>query len=100
GEIIPGYNGPIFRDDPVIVNTIRDILSARATAAANFIRDVIDNPDWARPLAKAADEGVDQLTKALKEANSGKPFRGGLDWESTGKWYDPDTGFLHKVWVS
>src|SRR5690606_20373451 len=70
GEIIPGYNGPIFRDDPVIVNTIRDILSARATAAANFIRDVIDNPDWARPLAELgeeAPEGWRQLSKSAQD---------------------------------
>lgn len=55
GELIPGYSGPIFRDDPVMVNTIRDILSARATAAANFIRDVIENPDWALSVRTADD---------------------------------------------
>lgn len=41
---------PIYITDPVKSQVIRDMLSARATAMVRFLRDVTDNPRWARRL--------------------------------------------------
>src|SRR5690606_27974030 len=53
GDIIPGFKGNIFIEDPVLINVIRDTMHARTLAAAHFIRNVVDNPEWAVPLAEA-----------------------------------------------
>lgn len=66
GELIPGYKGKLLIDDPVKINLIRDVMSARAIAAARFIKRVVDNPDMARPVAVAGPE-FRELSGAAKE---------------------------------
>ena len=66
GELIPGYKGKLLIDDPVKINLIRDVMSARAIAAARFIKRVVNNPDMARPVAVAGPE-FRELSGAAKE---------------------------------
>lgn len=75
-ELIPGYRGKIFEDNPAVIELTRDMMSARSIAAANFIRQVADNPDWARPVAEEGFRALNSATqKRFGPLVEGKFFR-------------------------
>lgn len=45
-----GFQGKLFIDDPAVANTLRDIISIRSIAAADFIKRVASDPKFAEKI--------------------------------------------------